>query len=157
MMNINLWGRHMGCEAQCIEKGETFYGVVNAIRGKSIRILYTKGNDGRWFNISQCSPVCKDIRRITEHDAERLQMLDNWLEGNVSPDYMDIVKIYYDPDGIIQVDMRHITHRGRELEERQTVTARLSRHGIRFLESLGYYCGQYPEYEVVWEHEVENA
>lgn len=76
----NKWGLHLGNEVRCVENGEVQYGILNAIRGNSIRIKYTEGNDGRWYRMEDSKPVCRSLDCFTA--VEQVEFSREFLAGS---------------------------------------------------------------------------
>ena len=76
----NKWGLHLGNEVCCIEEGETQYGILNAVKGNSIRVKYTEYNDGRWYHMRDSKPVCRSLDSITA--VEQVEFAREFLAGS---------------------------------------------------------------------------
>jgi hypothetical protein len=75
----NKWGLHLGNEVCCIEEGETQYGILNAVKGNSIRVKYTEYNDGRWYHMRDSKPVCRSLDSITA--VEQVEFAREFMAG----------------------------------------------------------------------------
>ncbi|MFA5429373.1 MAG: hypothetical protein WC279_14310 [Sulfurimonas sp.] len=145
-----FWGLHLNNDAVYEKEGESQYGTVTAIRGKSLRLKYSDLNDGSWYPAVDCRPVCRHL--LSDMTKGEVSELVSMIRKRQSDNTLTLTNLGVNA-GFVMFYM----------ESTSSLTGGCLDHALyasvkelNWLQQRGFNCGQFPDGSFMMKGELND-